>query len=115
MGGEFEKTAKSQTSKTDHSGNVNNIRFHKSGNEIHFHNDDKKLKVAVPFAIWHRACQKFRETPSFNFYYVDEINKSIIIIQLNWENEQEVFKVIPLKKLSDTLKSFSDFVNKTVG
>lgn len=69
MGGQYEDTIKptakpattpAAAGTEDASQTIQNIRFHLSGGEVHFHDDQNSLKVAVPVSDWYRAWELLR-------------------------------------------------------
>lgn len=88
MGGEREtfleknKDSEEETSIAQEKGR--SIRLHQSGGYIHFHDDaKKKLKCAVPVAVWWKAWERLRgATPGEpqEFSFVDAAEKTILIV-----------------------------------
>jgi hypothetical protein len=74
MGGERETTAP-QTKKTA-SGleQCGTVRYHENAGEVHFHDDQNHLKVAIPSGVWYSLYQKLcAETPS-QISFTDPVN-----------------------------------------
>src|SRR4051812_18711789 len=91
MGGENEKVLKSkpveETPKTGgaqtlKSTSQTNIRLHedrKTGN-IHFHDDSRKLKVAVPTAAYFKRFEDWKTSPDSPLTFVDADNKAEVVL-----------------------------------
>lgn len=83
MGGEYEdKVPQKQVSVTGSVEEVGTVRFHENKGEIHFHDDKKGLKVAVPVARWFSAWQKLVQNPDEEFVYADSDNQSILTVKV---------------------------------
>lgn len=83
MGGERETVvAQKRPAKTatgEHT--VGKIRIHESGGEVHFHDDARSLKVAIPTATWFSAWENLSCGKTKKFEYVDNVNKAIVTIR----------------------------------
>lgn len=77
MGGERETVVESKK-KASGATKVGKIRIHESGGQVHFHDDDAKLKVAVPVSSWFEIFQKVSTGGSETV--IDPVNKTILLI-----------------------------------
>ncbi len=79
MGGERETQVKSKPAGKSGSTEVSSIRIHESGGEVHFHDDKRKLKVAVPVATWYEAMSLLLgQSPSDAWTYVDPVQNTAL-------------------------------------
>lgn len=58
---------------------VGKIRFHESGGEVHFHDDENRLKVAVPAATWFAAWQRL-ENSGGEWSYIDAGKQTLLSV-----------------------------------
>jgi hypothetical protein len=82
MGGEREVTVESK-SKSKSSGaetKVGTLRIHESAGQVHFHDDEKKLKCAVPVADWWKAWEKL-SCQSQRWEWIDSENNTILVAE----------------------------------
>lgn len=84
MGGEneFKTPAKKSGSKTDREETIGELRIHESKGEVHFHDDDRKLKVAMPVATWYAAWQRLTNEPNSEFNYADVENGTALLAKV---------------------------------
>jgi len=81
MGGERETFAEKKPSKESKEGTkLGKFRIHQNAGEVHFHDDEAKLKVAVPVADWWKAWEKLR-TESSQFEWCDTVNDTILTVE----------------------------------
>lgn len=73
------------------------IRIHESNRKVHFHDDDNKLKAAVPVDTWFRAWTELMvsEKP---FVYYDLDNMSLLTVMIG-EDSNGVEATIRVEKL----------------
>lgn len=130
MGGERETTldeGKSPVSRTGEETTIvqeggRTIRTHESGGQVHFHDDARKLKVAVPSVKWWKAWDVLEavlpDDPK-RFSFIDTKEQTLLLIGVVCEPIQandgfEVktsIEVFPCK----TDKNFSGLANFTRG
>lgn len=88
MGGEREDyVAGKKTEKTETQGSVagtigigQRLRFHESAGQVHFHDDNLKLKAAMPVADWWKAWDKLRTSPG-KWDWFDTVNETILSVE----------------------------------
>lgn len=61
-------------------GRVQKVRMHESGGEYHFHDDDNKLKVAVPVAHWQAALRSLGQQAGVRYFY-DHASSTVLIVE----------------------------------
>ena len=86
MGGDRETIAK-QTKTTD-SGEVKEcgeVRYHESGAEIHFHDDKKNIKVAIPSGVWFQLFQTLMSKTPNSITYTDPQNRSVLHVKTQYK------------------------------
>lgn len=77
MGGERETHVKSKPKSG--STEVGALRIHESGGEVHFHDDKRKLKVAVPVATWYDATSLLlAQRPGDAWTFVDPVQHTVL-------------------------------------
>ncbi len=82
MGGERETNVKSTPSAKSGSTEVGSIRIHESGGEVHFHDDKRKLKVAVPVASWYAAVENLSSLGEHGLLFFDAKNGTSLEVHL---------------------------------
>lgn len=55
------------------------LRFHKKGNEVHFHDDANKLKCLVPAAEWYGIARNIRAMRES--FYIDKTHKTFLRVE----------------------------------
>jgi hypothetical protein len=118
MGGarEFTLPAKS-TAKVDAGRVVGGLRIHESGGEVHFHDDDLSIKVAVPVAKMSAAWDKLSGGNKKKFKYRDPANGTELRIQIISSKKAQDVR-LEVKKVSvagppvrsNDLKAFDSFI-----
>jgi len=105
MGGQRETTVPQKTrSATGVPTKVGTVRFHQSGDQIHFHDDSAHRKVVVPVAEWFKAWQDLENKVPSQFHYVDAQQKVCLHVETTIvQGEMDI-----LMRL-DPVKSSSDF------
>ncbi len=90
MGGQretlLETKPRAKTSGTIDIATVGKIRVHESGGEVHFHDDDNKLKVAVPAAdFWQkwRLLQPNYPAESHDTVFMDLDNGTVLFLAMS--------------------------------
>ena len=78
MGGERETVIEQKSSKNDVV--LGSIRVHENKGEVHFHDDDRQLKVAIPVA-WYSAWTSISSGKQSKFKYIDTTNMSQLLIK----------------------------------
>jgi hypothetical protein len=79
MGGERETVIEQKSSKNDVV--LGSIRVHENKGEVHFHDDDRQLKVAIPVAAWYSAWTSISSGKQSKFKYIDTTNMSQLSIK----------------------------------
>lgn len=84
MGGQYEDTIEKPSRSKGQAGQVtvSKIRIHESGGEVHFHDDDAKLKVAVPVHVWSAAWDGLRSGEQAKFGYIDTDKGTALTVAL---------------------------------
>lgn len=84
MGGEreFKTPTKKSGSKKDREETIGELRVHESKGEVHFHDDAKKLKVAMPVATWYSAWQRLMDDPNSEFNYPDVERGTVLFVSV---------------------------------
>jgi hypothetical protein len=83
LGGQYEDTIEKPKGVKGASGTLGSIRFHKAPDgEIHFHDDDAKLKVAMPAHVWSAAWDGLQSGEHPTFGYIDPDNKTALTVKL---------------------------------
>ena len=116
MGGERETVAeqRKRDRKTGKPEKVGSVRFHESGGEIHFHDDNNKLKVAIPSGVWHEAWERLSSGRQKRFEYADVLEKSRLVVKIDSEKKDkskalEAFIKISPIELGSTFESLQKF------
>ena len=114
MGGERETTVPS-TFANDKGVTLGDIRIHEKAGEVHFHNDSKKLKVAIPSGVWYQAWMRLCDQAG-TFTYVDAERNTSMAVQVRADPRTDANKIlfeaqikIEAVDLSDTFKSLHKF------
>lgn len=79
MGGEKEFSTPARTEET---GKIGNLRIHENNGEVHFHDDAKGLKVAIPVATMHNQWDKLIGGKKDKFKYADTTNGTELRISI---------------------------------
>lgn len=83
MGGVAEETVEQKQKTADGTfESLGRIRFHESNGEVHFHDDDRKLKVAVPVATWWQAWQSLSTGVTKKVELTDPQRKTAIKVKV---------------------------------
>ncbi len=95
MGGERE-THVEKTEIPDKSGSVrqnsgSRLRIHENAGQVHFHDDENKLKVAVPVATWWRAWQELQQPGRWD--YIDVDNMACLTVQTKLYQQDDILSV----------------------
>src|SRR5687768_8076825 len=88
MGGQAESTMPAKVE----GGQIGELRFHKSGAEIHFHDDKNKKKCAIPAAVWLKAWQELQVRPS-TINFVDPVNETELMLTVRVRRKREEYDV----------------------
>ena len=102
------------------SGTSRKIRWHESGGEVHFHDDERGLKVAIPVATVWDEWQRFKKEKK-PIRFEDQVNNTCAIItpltvhdvdhdRLDARIDIEEFKQV---EFSGVLAELDKFVSKT--
>jgi hypothetical protein len=82
MGGERETTAPQRVEKETGPEIIGSVRYHESKSQIHFHDDDNKLKVAIPVAAWYKAWNNLLSSLPNEWHYADVDNGTALHVTL---------------------------------
>src|SRR4029077_4449284 len=84
MGGKLEDTIKKSPAKKQAvaGSSIGKIRFHESAGEVHFHDDDAKLKVVLPVHVWVEAWGKLSSGEQAKFGYIDTAHGTSLTAEL---------------------------------
>lgn len=82
MGGEREDyVTKKKSDKTESkSGTLGKYRYHENVGQFHVHDDELKLKAAVPMADWWKAWDKLKSGLG-KWQWIDTVNDTILTIE----------------------------------
>ena len=100
MGGEKETLVEKKESKSDKT-KIGNFRIHLNNGEVHVHDDDNKLKVAIPVAAWWKIWDRIRNQPD-GLTWLNPVNKTELKI------ESSIDDFVVDVKLSVSSVKFSD-------
>jgi len=78
MGGKNETTA---PLKDDTGSVIGQVRYHLSGDEVHFHDDTNQKKVAVPVADWFAAFQDLTEGTKDEVSFIDKKSMTCLTVK----------------------------------
>lgn len=111
MGGTNEKTVDTaRPASTGKSMTIGKIRIHENKGEVHFHDDDRNLKVAVPTTTFWKAWNGNVNLNSLQFF--DSERETICDIRfrvVNSGQDVEAEVVLTKAKVNDTFKKLNDF------
>ncbi len=120
MGGERETTVEQKSPesqpKEESPQKVGKLRIHESGGKVHFHDDDRKLKVEVPVSEWWKAWDYLKHAHR-HWSYVDMANNSYLEIATDMSNGSGVkintiLDIQPIIYVSETYKELNKFTRK---
>ena|SRR5258708_2411995 len=112
MGGQYEDTIEAPRKSRGKSGSetIGKIRFHESRGEVHFHDDDAKLKVAMPVHVWSEAWAQVASGARHEWSYIDGINGTALDVELTADKGKvDVDLTIGETKVSDSFKKLQKF------
>lgn len=115
MGGEREEKVEQRSTKKD-GAVVGSVRFHENAGEVHFHDDDNGLKVAVPTGRWHKLWDSFASGEQKKFTFVDVERKTRLVVKRRFAKglvpkAVNVFISIEEIGFSDEFKALQKFTN----
>lgn len=109
MGGEKETFVSQSKSKET---TLNKYRIHLNNSEMHVHDDEKKLKFAMPIAKAWKMWDKI-STELASVEYVDTVNKTLAIFELLYvEGVMNVDISIRPIGISDNYKKLAEFFKR---
>lgn len=79
MGGKDEFTTPAKTADGQ---TIGNIRIHESGGEVHFHDDQNRVKAAVPVPAMYEVWAKLRDGRQTKFKHKDLANRATLRIKV---------------------------------
>jgi hypothetical protein len=84
MGGERETVSPQTVVEKGETKVVGKVRYHEQSGEIHFHDDDNGLKVAIPSAAWMAAFQVMEQTlpAKTSRQFVDPQRGTILFVKM---------------------------------
>ena len=83
-------TSIASKSKTGASQTIGSLRMHESAGEVHFHDDKRKLKVAVPVAEWHDLLAKALHSGETSFTYIDQERETLLKVEVTVGRKHDV-------------------------
>ena len=84
------------------------LRYHKKGNEIHFHDDANKLKCVVPASEWFGIARNIASMRMS--YYLDKGNKTFLRVEpFVTDGVADMSITVEPVTVGSTLKSIFDF------
>lgn len=90
-------------------GDYQRIRFHESGGEVHFHDDDRGLKCALPVARWHNLFQLVLSGERVK--HVDTKTGVVLDVYHNAGDVEVRLAAGPVFKAGGTLEKLQKFTN----
>jgi len=120
MGGENEfKTKAKKTGTKGESTTVGELRIHESKGEIHFHDDVKNLKCAVPVVTWYEMWQRMWKEVNGEFNFVDSKNGTALFAKVSCiqpesggKSISDIHIYIDETDVSEELKAMSKFMEE---
>jgi hypothetical protein len=111
MGGKDEFTTPATT---DGGSKIGNLRIHENAGEVHFHDDQNKLKVAVPVAAMYDIWEKLRDGRKKRFKHRDLTNRAVLQMKVIRKKNKPIdlqMVVTPMKDSATTeFTSFDQFI-----
>lgn len=93
------------------------IRYHFNANEVHLHDDDSKIKVAISAPEFWTAWRRFKTGFSFDkeASFIDFGNKTVATFKMGVGEGGKIDFVVSLQKahIPDNLDKIETFVNKS--
>jgi len=89
MGGERETIAPQRIEKETGPEVVGSVRYHESKGQVHFHDDAKKMKVAIPVATWYKAWTNMLSSLPNEWHYADVENCAVLHVKLSLKKASE--------------------------
>lgn len=87
MGGERETEVPQVRTSKKGAISVDRVRIHESKGEVHFHDDARKMKVAVPTYVWHKAWEQLSSLQLRTWRFFDPTNSSVLLVAVSWNRE----------------------------
>jgi len=112
MGGQREQTVpQKKAAPVGNPVTVGAVRFHQSGDEVHFHDDGNiRKKVVIPVAEWFKAWQDLEKKVPSKFQYVDGLQKTCLHVEtVIVKGDVDVLMHIDCITSSATFKKMQDF------
>jgi hypothetical protein len=110
MGGIKEDKIEQSKSGSEVGGKIGKyIRFHENNGEIHFHDDDNKLKVAMPVATWFAAWSNLAKNMG-EWSYIDAERKTMFSINVFMKKKVQVnvnIKKVEFDNIFEKLQKFT--------
>lgn len=83
MGGEREFKSSAKRTVKGAEQTIGELRIHENKGEIHFHDDAKKLKCAVPVATWYDMWQRMLKEVNGEFNFIDPKNGTALFAKVS--------------------------------
>jgi len=90
MGGERETTVPAKSRSRPGSQTIGKVRIHESAGEVHFHDDSRKLKVAIPVAEWHDLLSKALHSGETSFTFIDHDHETLLAVEVTVGRKNDV-------------------------
>ena len=86
MGGENETVSKQKVeNSTGGTEVIGSVRYHTSKGEVHFHDDTRGMKVAIPVGQFAKAWQTLMSECPNHWNYVDTVNQTILHLEIRYK------------------------------
>jgi hypothetical protein len=102
MGGERETVIAQKSSKDDIV--LGSIRIHENKGEVHFHDDERGIKVAIPVSAWYSAWTSISSGKQSKFKFIDTTNKTQLSMKC-----KNIDGYVTLKATVDSIEFDSQF------
>lgn len=93
---------------------IGSLRIHENAGEVHFHDDKRNLKVAVPCATMYDVWEKLRDGRKKKFKHRDLTNRTTLRIKVVREKNKPVDLQMLVAPMSDSATteytSFDQFI-----
>lgn len=116
MGGDREFTTQAKST-SDIGRVVGNLRIHENNGEVHFHDDKKGLKVAVPVDTMYAAWDRLADGRDTKFKYRDTANGTELRMRVISRKDSPIDLNVEVRKLkrkssakSNDFQAFDNFI-----
>jgi len=91
MGGDKETIAiQTKTTTRGETKECGKIRYHENSGEVHFHDDDNGLKVAIPSGVWYNMFLNLVKQVPHEISYPDTKNKTVLHIGTRFKKAKKL-------------------------